>query len=118
VTASLNRALRLSSFVICLIVAVSFLLFVVNQTNTASNHQQEIVSGNAAPGSATTTKPSHIGSVHKTIDEASNTLTSPFSGVTAGSTSQWAIRGVNLLFALVVYGFGLGFLARLITVKT
>jgi hypothetical protein len=61
--------------------------------------------------------PSHTGSVHKAIDEASNTLTSPFAGVTAGSTSQWAIRGANLLLALVVYGFGLGFLARLIAVR-
>jgi hypothetical protein len=109
--------MRLSSFVICLIVAVSFLLFVVNQTDSASAHQQEVVSGAAAPGTSSTTAPSHTGSVHKAIDEASNTLTSPFAGVTAGSTSQWAIRGANLLLALVVYGFGLGFLARLIAVR-
>jgi hypothetical protein len=110
--------MRLSSAVICLIVFASFLLFVVNQTSSASAHQQEVVNGTAAPGTSSVPATAHPGVVHKTIDEASNTLTSPFSGVTAGSTSQWEIRGANLLLALIVYGFGLGFLARLIAVRT
>ena len=46
------------------------------------------------------------------IDEVAGKLTSPFSGITAGSTSQWVIRGVGTLMALLVYGVGLGYLAR------
>jgi hypothetical protein len=38
--------------------------------------------------------------------------------VTSGSSSQWAIRGVNVLLALIVYGFGVGFLARVIRIRT
>ena len=116
---AVSRILRLASLVICLIAIVSFVLFVVNQTSSASTHQQESLNG-----AATTTNPAranssprHVGSVHKAIDDATNELTSPFSGVTAGSSNEWVLRGGKLLFALLVYGFGLGFLARAIRVR-
>jgi len=124
VLAPLAGLLRLASLTICLIVIASFALFAVNQASSASSHQQEVLSGAAptptanppTPASSTTAS-SHEGSLHQTIDDASNALTSPFSGVTAGSSSQWVIRAANLLLALVVYGFGLGFLARVIRVR-
>ncbi|HEV2943803.1 MAG TPA: hypothetical protein VGX26_01640 [Solirubrobacteraceae bacterium] len=115
--------LRLASLVICLIVIASFTIFVVNQTSSASTHQQEELGGTpttttVTPGSPTPkTQPPHKSTVHKTIDEASDELTSPFSGITSGFSSQWAIRGIKLLLALVLYGFGLGFLARVIRVR-
>jgi hypothetical protein len=112
--------LRLASVVICLIVIASFVIFAVNQTSSASTHQQEALTVGtatpAAPASPKTSSP-HKSTLHKAIDDASNELTSPFSGITSGSSSQWAIHGVNLLIALIVYGFGLGFLARVIRVR-
>lgn len=105
--------MRLASVVICLIVIASFAIFVVNQTSSASTHQQEELTG----GSTSSKTSSHEGTLHKTIDEASNKLTSPFSSITSGWSSQWAIRGVKLLLTLIVYGFALGFLARVIRVR-
>ena len=126
----LSRTLRLASVVICLIVIASFTVFAVNQTSSASAHQQEVLnnevakpsasagSASHASGSSTASgSPSHESSVHEAIDDASNELTSPFSGVTAGSSSEWVIRSANLALALVVYGFGLGYLARVIRVR-
>ena len=119
----LARLLRLASLAICLIAIASFALFAINQTGSASTHQQEVLNGVgppiANPGTTTSPKTSsgHESSLHKAIDDASNALTSPFSGVTAGSTSQWVIRGATLALALVLYGFGLGFLARMIRVR-
>lgn len=118
---SLAGALRLVSVVICLVAIASFGLFAVNQTNTASSHQQALVNA-AGPPSATATstpKPSsgQESSLHKAIDDASNAFSSPFSGVTAGSSNEWVIRGTKLLLMLVVYGFGLSFLARVIRVR-
>jgi hypothetical protein len=115
VLSPLAAVLRLASFVICLIVVASFVLFVVNQTSSASTHQQEELRTGATPAKKA---PKHESTARKTIDEASKTLTSPFSGITAGSSSQWLIRGVNLALALLVYGFGLAFLARVIRVRT
>ncbi|HTA14975.1 MAG TPA: hypothetical protein VK781_08975, partial [Solirubrobacteraceae bacterium] len=70
----------------------------------------------ATPG-ATTTSATSKGSesaLHKTIDKAFSTLSSPFSGVTSGSNSQWTIHIVDTLLVLLVYGFGISFLARLL----
>ena len=109
------QLLRLASLIVCLIVIASFLTFAVQQTKTASGHQQAQISNpnENAPQPTST----HEGSVHKALDEASNELTSPFSAVVSGATSEWAIRGVKLLLALIVYGFGVGYLARMLRVR-
>ncbi|HWX45396.1 MAG TPA: hypothetical protein VNY52_08745 [Solirubrobacteraceae bacterium] len=108
--------IRVASRIICLIVVASFVIFAVNQTSRASTHQQEELSGAAATAHASTAAVpvSHEGTVHRVIDEAATKLTSPFSGITAGSTSQWAIRGVGTVMALLMYGVGLGYLARVL----
>jgi len=135
------RILRLASFVICLIAIASFALFAINQTGAASAHQQKVLNGEAAapsiagsPNASGEPSPagatSHQAGAHSSgshseqessarsvIDDASNALTSPFSGVTAGSSSEWTIRSTRLLLALAVYGFGLGFLARVLRLR-
>ena len=82
--------------------------------------------GSQAPGTSTAgssgtagagNSGSHKSAIRKALDEASSTLTSPFSEAFGHSSSEWAKRGVQLLLALVVYGFGLGFLARMIRVR-
>ncbi len=109
--------LRWASRIMCLIVIVSFAIFTLEQTSKASSHQQNEVTGTAtgAP-SPHHTEHSHKGSVHTAIDEVAGKLTSPFSGITAGSTSQWETRGVGAVMALLVYGLGLGYLARMMRI--
>jgi cobalamin biosynthesis Mg chelatase CobN len=123
------RALRVISAAICLIVIASFVIFAVEQTEGASNHQQAILNGTASVGgsqhsqgsgsggSSTARTDQNEGTVHKAIDNAASKLTSPFSGVTSGANSVWLQRIVSLLLALIVYGFGLGYLARLLRVR-
>jgi hypothetical protein len=115
-SSSIAGLLRLASRVVCLIVIASFLVFVVNQTGSASTHQQNKLSGESeqAPNGSNA---KHESTLHRTLDETSDTLTSPFAGVVSGSHSQWAIRGVKLLLALLVYGFGLSYLARVLRVR-
>ena len=108
----------MASWVICLIVLASFLVFVVDQTSAASTHQQEDLDSPrsaSAAGASGTSK--HESDLHKTIDEASNVFTSPFAGVFSGSNSQWLIRGGETVLALLIYGFGLGYLARVLRVR-
>lgn len=109
------RLLRFASIAICLIVAASFLIFALNQTSSASGHQREVLGETVTPENASA-KP-HENSIHKGIDEASETLTSPFSGIVSASSSEWGSRAVQLILALLVYGFGLGYLARLVRVR-
>jgi hypothetical protein len=112
----LARLLRLASIVICLIALASFITFAADEANSGSSHQQAEVSEAADSGTVTTSpsKPAHKSTLHKAIDEAFSKLASPFSGVTSGSSSQWTIQIVDTLLVLLVYGFGLSFLARLL----
>jgi hypothetical protein len=119
---SIVRLLRFASIAICIIVIASFAIFAVDQTQSASNHQTEEITG--GPGVTASTRggtarapATHESAVHRTIDEASDQLTSPFAGVVSGSSSEWVIRGVKLLLALAVYGFGLGYLARTLRIR-
>jgi hypothetical protein len=116
VSSSLAKLLRLVSWVICLIVLASFLIFVVEQTSSASTHQQEeLIEHPSASTGAPVAK--HESTPHKKIDEAANFFTSPFAGIVSGSNSEWVIHGVKTVLALLVYGFGLSYLARVIRVR-
>lgn len=117
-TASLTSLMRLASRVICLIMIAWFVVFVVNQTSAASTHQQnELSSGPAAGAGETEAASKHESTLHRTLNEASDALTSPFAGVVSGSHSEWTIHIVKTLLALLVYGFGLAFLARFLRVR-
>lgn len=119
---AIAKLLRLASFVICLIVIASFIVFAANKTKSASNEQQNVLKGTpaATPNSQTPagkgSKP-HKSTLHKDLDEASSELTSPFDGIFSGSHSEWGKRGGELVLALLVYGFGLGYVARILRVR-
>jgi hypothetical protein len=108
--------------VLCLIVIVSFVLFAVDQTSSASAHQQAVVNA-AAPGAPAAaaqqpaTSNDSKSSVRSTIDEASEAITSPFSFATESTSSEWLSRGIALVLTLLVYGFVLSFVARTIRVR-
>ena len=104
-----SRGIVVCSYVCCALVVASFAMFARDQVSGASKHQvSQIVSGGAPAGTAAS---SHHGAARRFIDNASNALTSPFRSVLQ-SSSQWAKRLFALFGALLVYGVGLGYLAR------
>jgi hypothetical protein len=111
---ALVRLIRFVSIAVCVIVAVSFGIFAIDQTNTASHHQRETLAETSTPSTAGT---GHENSLHRAIDDAAAKLTSPFSSLVSANSGEWASRGVKLLLTLLVYGFGLGYLARAIRVR-
>ena len=102
------KLLRTVSIGVCLIAILSFLLFALNQTSTASGHQQEELSGRPAAAQA------HESGFRRTIDEISEQASAPVSGL---SSSQWGEHALRLIFSLLVFGFALGFLARALRVR-
>jgi hypothetical protein len=112
-TPAVVKVLRAASILLCVIVALSTLLFALNQTSAASVHQQEQLSSQQAQVARTARE----SGLHRTIDEVAEEVTSPVSGLVSAS-SEWGSHAIRLLFALVVYGFGLGFLARALRVHT
>lgn len=118
---SIVGLLRLASFIVCAILLASFAFFAVDQTRSASARQSEslgpaVASASAAPTGAAPPAPSSS-PVRKVLDNASKTLTSPFSGIVPAGDGQWAVRIAELLIALVAYGFGLGYLARVLRIR-
>jgi hypothetical protein len=101
-----------------LIVIASFVIFAVNQTGNASKGQQREVSSGSSQTGSSAPESKHEDAAHRTLDEISDELTSPFGGLTSGLSSQWLIRSIKLLLSLLVYGFGLSFIARLVSVRT
>jgi hypothetical protein len=110
----IHRALVLTAYICCGLVIASFALFARDQFAGASEHQQnELVAGQSAasPTAQTTTQPRHHGQPRAFIDRAAKVLTAPFRAL-VHTNSQWVIELGVTIMALLVYGVGIGFLAR------
>lgn len=107
----LHRGLVLISFVCCALILSSYAMFAVDQLSGASEHQQnEIAAGvPTTPGTVQTAQQHH--QPRRFIDSAAKALTSPFRSIVQ-SSNDWVSRTVPMVFGLLVYGVGLGFLAR------
>jgi hypothetical protein len=93
-------------------VIASFAMFVTDQAGGASRHQVAEIAGGATTRTATSTvTDTHPGQPRAFIDGAAKALTAPFRAV-LHSGSQWAQRGFATVCALLLYGLGLGYLAR------
>jgi hypothetical protein len=109
--AVIHRALVMTAFVLCGLIIGSFVMFARDELAGASKHQQNEVASSSV---ASTPAPKPIakeGQPRRTIDTAAHALTSPFSSIVQ-SDSQWVERGLPTIFALLIYGGGIGYLAR------
>lgn len=106
-----ERTLRRIAVVLSLLVAVSFAFFAVDQLSGASSRQQQQIDSGQPADPGVLPQPQHHSQPRRFIDGAAHTLLTPFSGVVT-STSLWARRGIPTALALLIYGFGLGYLAR------
>ena len=110
--------LRTAAIVTSAIVLVSFGLFALDETREASKSSVAAIEGLDATRSAKPTEREERArqrahsTVREAIDDADDILVTPFAPITDDSSSSWMRRGVPTLLALLVYGFGLAFLAR------
>ena len=103
-----HRVLVTVAWVCCGLVIASFAIFVQNQLKQGSTRQVQLL-GTGAP--AQTAPPAPPAQPKRFIDGAAHDLTSPFTSIVA-SDSPWVNHMVPDIFALLVYGGGLGFVAR------
>jgi hypothetical protein len=97
--------------VCCGFLLVSFALFGRDQLAGASANQQNAIATNVPTRPAVAPTGPHHGQPRRFIDGVAHALVSPFSSIVP-SHDQWVTRGIPTFFGLLVYGFGLGFLAR------
>lgn len=109
----IDGAIRMVAIVASLIVVAGFTLFAVDELTGASQRQQTWVENpGSEPGPTTPTRKPRS-DVRKAIEDVNEVLLSPFEGL-AQTGSAWVNHIVPTLLALLVYGLGLGFLARYI----
>ena len=117
----LERVLRIVAILVSLVVVVSFGLFAIDELNGASSRNEaklaQDLESNPPPAAERQREKDH-GAIRETIDDANDVVVSPFEGIVSTSDSRWAQRGVPALLALLVFGLGLGFLARFMRGRT
>ena len=107
----IHRALVIVAFICCGLCFASFALFARDQLAGASKAQQQELIAGAANTSTAPPAAHQPAQPRRFIDNAAKTLTSPFTSIVS-SSSEWVDKGVPTLFAFLVYGVGLGYLAR------
>jgi hypothetical protein len=105
-----SRGLIACSAACCGLVVLSFALFALSQASGASNNQVAELNGGPATAHAVHAARAP-GQPRRFIDGASAALTSPFRSF-IHSDSRWAVKIATTLLALLLYGLGLGYLAR------
>jgi hypothetical protein len=114
----IERALRFVAVVCSLLVVVGWGWFAINETRAASEQSVEEIAGQHAERTASPdpdqerAREKVNSKGHEVIDDANDVLLKPFASIADGSSSKWVRRTVPALLALLVYGFGLGVLAR------
>jgi hypothetical protein len=107
----IHRALVLVALACSGLVLASFVMFARDQIAGAAKQQANAVSSPPPGQVALPPKPKPQGQPGRFIDGAAGNLTSPFRSIVQ-SGSAWVDHGVPTILALLVYGVGLGYLAR------
>ena len=112
----LERLLRSLAIALSLVVAAGFVLFALDDIDRASSASRQRIIGESQSADPTPAgereRERRNGGVREAVDDANDVLLRPFAPISEDDDSRWVRRGVPALLGLLVYGVGLGFLAR------
>jgi hypothetical protein len=118
----MGAILRLLAIAASVVIALSFLLFAIDEMDRGSKTQQQALAEETGVPEPQLAQPAPApeeeaererrhSSLREAIDDANDVLLQPFSTL-ANSDSNWVTRGVPTLLGLLIYGLGLGLLAN------
>lgn len=114
----LESVLRTFAVLASLFVIAAFGLFAIDEAQSATDQTTEKIAGQKAsriadpsPEEERAREAAHSAQ-REVIDDVNDVLLSPFAVLAEDASSQWVRRGVPAILALLVYGFGVGMLAR------
>jgi len=113
----LARPIRIVAITASVFVVLGWSLFAIDQIRGASHASVAGIAGDPttfpdpSPRQEAAREKLH-GKVREFIDDVNDILLAPFAGLVDSSDSEWVRRTIPALLALLVYGFGGGFLAR------
>jgi hypothetical protein len=101
--------IRWVAFLASLLVIVAFGAFAIDASREGSKEQVQRLAEGQQQTPAKTHE--HHGAARRALDDADDTVLSPFSGI-VDSNDRWVRHGIPALLALLVYGVGLFLLAN------
>ena len=114
----LSSTLRLAAIICSVLIGLGWVLFAIDETKSASAQSAQIITDgdyvarvDLDPDQERARENAHS-RTREYIDDANDVLLSPFSSLTDNSDNKWVRRTVPALLGLLVFGFGLGYLAR------
>jgi hypothetical protein len=107
----ISTLLRTAAVVCSLIIAISFLLFVIDQTKGSETNAVQEIQGVQHPVGP---PPKPVHQPRKFIDHAAHDLTTPFNGL-VDNKGAWVRHIVPDLLGVLLFGLGLGYLARVVS---
>src|SRR5215208_7179788 len=109
----MSSLLRFMSLGCSLVLLASFAMFATDEAGHGSKKTVAQIASSDSTETAPTrpAKPKRHSGARKVIDDANQRLVGPFDGVVA-SDSPWARHISQTLLAFLVFGVGLGFVAR------
>jgi hypothetical protein len=120
----MGSLIRLAAIVMSGFVLVGFAFFATDELDRGSKTQQQALANELeganpeaipiAPTPADEAEREALhGGVREFVDDVNDVLLDPFSDLVS-SNDVWVARGVPTILALLLYGFGLGFLANML----
>ena len=113
----LARPIRIAAIIASVFVVLGWGLFALDQARGASAESVAGIKGDPttfsdpSPDQERAREDAHS-KPREFVDDVNDVLLSPFAGLTDSSGSKWVRRSIPALIALLVYGFGVSFLAR------
>ena len=112
----LERSLRFLAIALSLVIAAGFALFALDDIDRASSSSRQRIIGESQATDPTPRgeqeRERRNGRAREVVDDVNDVLLRPFAAAGESSDSRWVRRGLPALIGLLVYGLGLGFLAR------
>lgn len=119
----LERLLRLTAILLSGVLLVGFALFAVDEARAGTEQSRAGIADRAVAEAAPTPGEERVrerlhGPAREAIDDVADVLLSPFAWMAPDDAGAWARRGLPTLAALLVFGLGLGWLARFAHART
>jgi hypothetical protein len=115
----MSSAIRLISKVICLVLILSFGMFITDELTTASGNQTALAGSHAQKVVVRDAHGREINpdktKIRAKLDQVNDALTSPAEKLvtgTSGTTSPWVERAVPFILGMLFFGLGLHMLAN------
>ena len=124
IVAAMGSVIRLMAIACSAIVLLGFAFFATDEMSRGSQNQQNALDSElsaskelppVAPSPQEEAQRERVnGKFREGVEDANDVLLGPFAGLVESADNTWVVHGVPALLGVLLYGFCLGMLARML----